>query len=96
MLRIDTSQAAWVRLYTTDAKRDADFARDITDDPVGDHGVIFEAITTDTLLCFDTSPVPQGYSMESTPIADVPYRVVNLDAATATIDVDLIVQDQET
>ena len=81
VLRIATDKAAWVRLYTTVAKRNADSGRLITADPSGDHGVVVEGVTSGALLGFDTSPVPQGYSMESTPSDDVPYRITNLGSA---------------
>jgi hypothetical protein len=95
ILRLETSQAAWVRFYTTVAKRTADAGRLIDEDPEGDHGVTFEAITDPDLLGFDCSPVPQSYSMESPPTDAIPYRVTNLDAAGA-ITLTLTIQKQET
>jgi hypothetical protein len=94
VLRIDTSQAAWVRMYTTTLKRQNDAGRPSSVDPTGDHGVIVEGITSAALLGFDCSPVPQGYSMESPPQPHIAYNVTNLGGA-GTVTVSLVVQDQE-
>jgi hypothetical protein len=95
VLHIETSRPAWVRLYTTPAKRDADAGRIISDDPTGDHGVVIEVETDALVLALDLSPVPQGYSMEDPPVNDIAYRVTNLDAATGTVEVTFTWQEQE-
>jgi uncharacterized protein DUF4082 len=46
LLRLTTDKAARVRLYSTTAKRDADLARAVGTDPTGDHGVMFDFVTT--------------------------------------------------
>ena len=94
ILRLDVDRAARVRFYTTPAKRLADVGRPLTDDPTGDHGVVFEGVTTPSLAGFDTSPVPQGYSMEPVPSASIAYRINNLGGAGA-VTVDLVWQPQE-
>lgn len=95
IMRIDTTRAARVRFYTTPAKRSADILRTATDDPEGDHGCVVEVLTTAELLGLDTSPVPQGYSMEDPPSADIAWRVDNLGAA-GPVGVTLLWQPQET
>ena len=98
ILRIQTSRPAWVRLYTTAAKRAADESRSQGEDPPSDedHGVVVEVVTAPALLGLDLSPVPQGYSMEVIPTADIPYRIDNLDGSAGVVAVDLIWQPQET
>jgi len=46
LLKVETSAAAWVRIYTDDTSRTSDDARLITDDPAPNAGVIAEVITT--------------------------------------------------
>ena len=46
LLRITTSHAAWVRVYTSTAAMNADVNREPTADPLSGSGVIAEAITT--------------------------------------------------
>jgi hypothetical protein len=95
IMRVDTTRAARVRLYTTPAKRSADILRPVTDDPIGDHGCVVEILTTASVLGVDTSPVPQGYSMETPPTSVIAWRVDNLDTA-GPVGVTLVWQPQET
>lgn len=96
VLHIGTDRAAWVRLYTTPTKRTADVARVITSDPSGDHGVILEVITGGALLALDLcDPTPSGFSGETTPSANIAYRIVNKSGATSPVTVTFIYQEQE-
>jgi hypothetical protein len=96
LLRVEADRACWIRLYTTTDKRTADGGRAINVDPAGDHGCVCEFIFSVALLGVDCSPVPQGYSMESSPSEDIPYRIDNLSGAAHTVTVTFTWQAQET
>lgn len=85
LLHITTSHSCRVRLYTSTAKRDADLTRPIGTDPTGDHGLMFEFISTTELLNADLSPVVDGFAET----AAIPYSITNLSGATQTITVTL-------
>lgn len=85
LLHITTNHPCRVRLYTSTAKRDADLTRPIGTDPTGDHGLMFEFISTTELLSADLSPVVDGFA----DTAAIPYSITNLSGATQTITVML-------
>lgn len=85
LLQITTSHPCRVRLYTSIAKRDADLTRSIGTDPTGDHGLMFEFISTTELLSADLSPVVDGFAET----VAIPYSITNLSGATQTITVTL-------
>ena len=95
IIKLETNRPAWVRLYATEAQKDADAGRAITVDPTGDHGIVVEVITGSALLSLGLSPVPQGYSLESTPTVSIPYRVENRDSVSGPVTVTLTWQAQE-
>lgn len=83
--RIVTDRAARVRLYSSQAKRDADALRPLATDPpdypapgaTPDHGVMFEAVTNAAHLDLPVAPNVSG--AELTGANNVPIRVDNLD-----------------
>lgn len=85
LLHITTSHSCRVRLYTSTAKRDADLTRPIGIDPEGNHGLMFEFISTSELLSADLSPLVDGFA----DTAAIPYSITNLSNATQTITVTL-------
>lgn len=95
VFQLETSVPARVRLYDTIANRDADAARAIGDDPVGDHGLVLEYITATGLLAATLSPAVDGYSLESTPDIHIPYRITNLSGGTSPVTVTLTWQKTE-
>jgi len=90
LLRITTSRASRVRLYTTAAKRDADVNRSVGTDPTGDHGLMLEFVSTATLLAADLSPTVDGFDGKATPDGVVPYRVTNLDVSAGSVTVSFV------
>jgi len=90
LLRITTSRASRVRLYTAAAKRDADVARPVGTDPAGDHGLMLEFVSAATLLSADLSPVVDGFDGKAVPDGAVPYRVANLDVSTGSVTVSFM------
>lgn len=85
LLQITTNHPCRVRLYTSIAKRDADLTRPIGTDPTGNHGLMFEFISTTELLSADLSPVVDGFADTSA----IAYSITNLSGATQTINVAL-------
>ena len=90
LLAIQTSAAAWVRIYANGATRTADASRLETADPLPDAGVIAEVITTgaQTVLI---SPGTIGYNFEGTPTTTIPCAVKNKSGGAAAITVTLTV-----
>lgn len=90
LLAIQTSAAAWVRIYANGAARTADASRLETVDPLPDAGVIAEVITTgaQTVLI---SPGTIGYNFESTPTTNIPCAVTNKSGSTGAVTVTLTV-----
>ena len=88
LLKIQTSVAAWVRLYTDSASRSSDSSRLETVDPTTGSGVIAEVITTggQTILM---SPGVLGFNNETSPTTTIPVRVTNKSGSTAAITVTL-------
>lgn len=94
LMSIETSAAAWVRIYATNSARTADNSRGETTDPAPDAGVIAEVITTgaETVLI---SPGAIGFNMESTPTTNIPVKVTNKSGSSAAITVTLQVLQLE-
>ena len=88
LLSIETSNAAWVSVYSSTAARLSDSARAITSDPNPGSGVIAEVITTGSATQY-FSPAVIGYSSESNPSTDIPIKVYNNGAGSAAITVTL-------
>ena len=86
LLKIETSVAAWITLYTDTASRTADATRSETTDPTPGSGVIAEIITT-TPTTQLISPGTIGYNSAGT--GTTYLKVVNKSGATASITVTL-------
>ena len=89
--RIETDQAAWVRVYTSDAARTADAARLITDDPAPGSGVLAEIVTTGAAIQAMT-PVPSCYfdaDAAGTRSNDAFLAVQNLSGGNTAINITL-------
>jgi hypothetical protein len=90
LYKIETSAAAWVRLYTSSAARTADGARTEGVDPAPGAGVIAEVITTgpDTVLI---SPGTIGFNDEAEPTTNIELAVTNKSGSSAEITVSLTI-----
>jgi hypothetical protein len=88
LFKIQTSAAAWVRIYVSEAARIADASRLEGVDPAPSSGVIAEVITTgaETVLI---SPSTIGFNNESPVTTNIPVRVTNKSGSTAAITVTL-------
>jgi hypothetical protein len=90
LYKIQTSAAAWVRLYTDISSRTADASRAEGVDPSAGAGVVAEVITTgaQTILI---SPGTMGFNNETSPVAEIYAAVTNKTGGTATITVTITV-----
>jgi len=95
LLKVQTSAAAWVRLYITSAARTSDSARDQTTDPTPGSGVIAEVITTGAQTQLIT-PAIFGFNDDTTPGNTIYLAVTNLSGSTASITVTLTLLRLET
>ena len=86
-LKLVTSVAARVRLYNSTAQRDADATRAVGVDPVGDHGLIVDVVTSVGVLSLELSPAADGY-LPGTAGA-VPITIDNLSGATSVVTATL-------
>ncbi len=88
LLKIQTSHAAWVTVYTSAAARSNDASRSEVTDPQPGSGVIAEVITTDGATQAIT-PGTIGWNDDGTPSTDVYVKVVNKSGNTQNITVTL-------
>jgi hypothetical protein len=94
LYKIQTSAAAWVRIYSSDATRTADAARLQTVDPASDAGLIAEVITTGSQTVTVT-PAIAGFNDEASPTTNIPMSVTNLSGTTASISITLTLLQTE-
>jgi len=94
LLKIQTSAAAWVRLYTDTSSRTADEARLEGEDPLAGSGVIAEVITTGSQTVL-LAPAVIGWNNASPPVAEIPVRITNKSGSTTTITVTVTLVDLE-
>ena len=88
LLRIQTSHAAWVTLYTDTTSRTNDAGRNENSDPLPGNGVIAEVITTDGSGQMIT-PGTIGFNMDPSPTENVYAKVVNKSGATRPITITI-------
>ena len=88
LLKIETSHAAWITLYSDTASRTADASRVETVDPEPGSGVIAEIITNQATTQIIT-PAVFGWNNETVPVDEVYAKVVNKSGSAATITVTL-------
>jgi hypothetical protein len=95
LFKVQTSAAAWVRLYVTDAARTNDNTRIQTTDPTPGSGVIAEVITTGAQTQLMT-PAIFGFNDDTTPGNTIYLAITNLSGSTASITVTLTLLRLET
>lgn len=88
LMKVQTSAAAWVRIYSDEASRIADATRAEGTDPTPGAGVIAEVITTGAQTILIT-PGALGFNNEGSVTTNIPVRVTNKSGATAAITVTL-------
>ena len=94
LLSIETSHAAWVTVYASQATRTADSGRAETTDPAPGSGVLAEVITTgaETVLM---TPCVNHFNNETVVADELYLKVVNKSGSAATITVTLKVMPTE-
>ena len=88
LLKIQTSHAAWVTLYTDTTSRTNDASRNITTDPLPGSGVVAEVLLSDGGVQKIT-PGLIGYNDDATPSTKVYAKVQNRSGSAAAITVTL-------
>ena len=90
LYKIQTTAAAWIRIYTDEASRSADSARLEGTDPLPGSGVIAEIITTgaDTILM---SPGVIGFNTEAVVSNTIACAVTNTSGSAVAITVSLTI-----
>ena len=88
LLKIQTSHAAWVSIYTSTAARTNDASRAEVVDPQPGSGVIAEVITSDGATQAIT-PGTIGWNDDGTPSTNVYVKVVNKSGSTQNLTVTL-------
>ena len=86
LLKIETSHAAWVTLYTDTTSRTNDASRSETTDPTPGSGVLAEVITTGATTQLIT---PGTICFNSTGSTTTYAKIVNKSAGTANVQVTL-------
>ena len=94
LYKISTTDAAWVRIYTSVSARDADASRTQGNDPNPGAGVLAEVITTgnQTILM---SPGVVCYNDETPPDTNIPVAITNNTGSPADITVELTLLQTE-
>lgn len=90
LYKIETSAAAWVRIYTDVPSRTTDASRAEGSDPLPGSGVIAEVITTGAQSIL-ISPGAIGFNGESSPSSNIYLAVTNKSGGSASITVTLTV-----
>lgn len=88
LLKVQTSTAAWVTIYTDSNSRAADYSRLEDEDPANGAGVIAEVITTGPQTQLMT-PAVFGFNNDSTPGSNIYMKVTNKSGSANTITVSL-------
>jgi hypothetical protein len=94
LYKIQTSTAAWVRVYSNAAARSADTSRSSTVDPSSDAGVLAEVITTGSQTV-SFAPTVACFNDESPVTTNIPITVTNQSGSSANVTVTLTLLQTE-
>lgn len=81
--KVTTDRAARIRIYDTSAHRTSDATRTIGADPSGNHGLLFELITTASILTYSLTPHVDFHSTDAS--SNFFVAVTNLSGSTSTV-----------
>jgi len=96
LFKIETSHAAWVRLYTDTTSRTNDASRAYTTDPTPGSGVLAEVYTTTSgSNTFKMTPAVTGWNDDSTPSTNIYAKVTNNESTSQDITVTLTILRME-
>lgn len=90
LLKIVTSEACWVRIYSSVAARTADAGRLINTDPTPSSGVIAEVVSTGAGAIAIT-PGVYGFNDEAIPTSAIPIAITNKSGIATEITVVLTI-----
>lgn len=93
--KVQTSHAAWVRIYTDSTSRTNDLSRGEGNDPIPGSGVIAEVITTSGNLTQLITPGVIGFNNDTVPTDTVYLAITNKHTGTTAISVTLSVLQLE-
>jgi hypothetical protein len=95
LFKIQSSHAAWIRIYTNAASRTADAGRSEDVDPGSNSGVIAEVVTTGSQTII-VSPGVLGFNDETPLTTTIPIAVTNKSGSSVAVTVTLtVVQFEE-
>jgi len=94
LLKVETTAASWITIYTSNQSRTLDSGRLETTDPLPGSGVIAELITSQSAVQAMT-PVPIGFNDDPTPSENIYLKVVNKTGSAANISVTITVLQLE-
>ena len=94
LLKVNTSAAAWVRVYDNLADQTSDSSRTNGTSPTAGMGVLAD-ITTSGASTFKMSPGVVCYNDESTPTSYIPVSITNRSGSSATISVTFTIVQLE-
>ena len=96
LFKIETSHAAWVRLYTDTTSRTNDASRAYTTDPTPGSGVLAEVYTTTSgSNTFKMTPAVTGWNDDATPSTNIYAKVTNNESTSQDITVTLTILRME-
>ena len=85
----NSSAAAWVRVYLTNAAATADAMRPFRDDALSGTGLVAEIAVIASPLTINLSPIASAVNAESPRTSAYPVRITNTGTATATFTVTI-------
>ena len=96
LFKVETSHAAWVRLYTDTTSRTNDASRAYTTDPTPGSGVLAEVYTTTSgSNTFKMTPAVTGWNDDATPSTNIYAKVTNNESTSQDITVTLTILRME-
>ena len=96
LFKVETSHAAWVRLYTDTTSRTNDASRAYTTDPTPGSGVLAEVYTTTSgSNTFKMTPAVTGWNDDGTPSTNIYAKVTNNESTSQDITVSLTILRME-
>jgi hypothetical protein len=90
LYKIETSVAAWVRIYTTSAARSADSSRTEGVDPLPGAGVLAEVITTGAAT-ISMTPGVIGFNDDNAPTSSIYLAITNKSGTSSTVTTTLTI-----
>jgi len=96
LFKVETTHAAWIRLYTDTDSRTNDATRAYTTDPTPGSGVLAEVYTTTSgISTFKMTPAVTGWNDDATPSTNIYAKVTNNESGASDITVSLTIVRME-